>query len=105
LKAHKAEVKKAKGKPDVFPFDGNTADDDAARERDMQRMRNARDLLEFQIKQQREKKESEAAEKERTRLEFMHAREKEQAELEAAQVYAKNLLAKAAAEDDEINWD
>lgn len=85
-----------------FPFDGNTILEDQARERDMKKMQNLRDLQKFQLQQMREKKEREAAEKEREKLEFLHERQKDEEELQIAQDYAKKLLEKADAEDNDF---
>ena len=85
-----------------FPFDGNTLLEDQARERDMKKMQNLKDLQKFQLQQMREKKEREAAEKERERLEFLHERQKDEEELQMAHDYAKRLLEKAEAEDNEV---
>jgi hypothetical protein len=104
LKAQRAEQKKERENKTVFPFHGHAPEDDAAGDRDEARARNSRDLFEFQKQQDREKRDREAAEKERTRLEFLHERQKEQAELETAQQYAKDLLSKAAAPDEDLSW-
>jgi hypothetical protein len=105
LKAHQQEQRKQKEKKKVFPFDGNSSEDDAVRERDLLRAKHAKDLEGFQHDQAREKKERESAERERTRLEFIVARQKEQAEFEVAQEYAKNLLANATLPDERIKLD
>lgn len=102
LKAPRAEQKKERELKTVFPFHGHVPDSDAARDRDEARARNSRDLFEFQKQQEREKRDREGVEKGRTRLEFLHERQKEQAELETAPQYAKDLLSKGAAADEDL---
>lgn len=85
----------------IFPFDGNTKAEDEARERDLERARNVRDVYRFQYRQMEEKKERERAEKERERLEFNLALQKDQEELRRVQEYASKMLQNIPDDDED----
>ena len=95
--------KRDKIKGRLYPFDENNAYEDEMRKRDTERQRNLKELQQFHLQQAREKREREAAEKEREKLEFNHAIQKDQEELSKIQEYATRMLQKIQNEQNNDN--
>ena len=89
-----------KKKKVYFPDDSNEEAEQESFNRVLQKLQNQKDIAEYQKKQAQEKRDREAAEKERERLEYQAECDKEQEDLYIAQEYARKLLAKYKEDDD-----
>lgn len=96
----KMEAKRRRKKEkQVFPPDEQAVRQEEVQwERECERAKARSDLAEFQCTQATEKKEKEAAERERRKLEFKRHLEDEEQKLYEAQEYAKEMLIQARAQ-------
>jgi hypothetical protein len=91
--AHREKTKLEKLKHrQMFPFDGDDPENVLWAARDEARAKQKKDLQTFQVQQWREKKEKDAANREREKLEYNYAIAKDRDFLQRTQDYAAGLL-------------
>jgi hypothetical protein len=88
----------------AFPWHGEDEAIRQAEERRAAAQKATRDCRDFQLRQAREKKQTEAAEKERSRLEFRQQVAEDEAFMRRAQDYAASMLAKAHQDDNDFAY-
>lgn len=100
-KKEKLERTKNKSK---FPNAKELEEDRLFEQRLLERKKITKDVYDFRLKQMQEKKEREAAEKERARLEYQKMLDDDAEYLAKAQAYAKTVLGQAEQDNDDLQY-